>query len=42
MYVCVHIVRKGKCYPRTHHESPEKEQICSSTHCLTSELDGGG
>jgi hypothetical protein len=32
----------GKFHPRTGHEGPEGEQMCSSTLSLTSVLDGGG
>jgi hypothetical protein len=33
---------KGKVYPRAGHESPEGEEMYSSTLSLTSALDGGG
>ena len=33
---------KGKVQPRTGHEGPEGEQMCSSTLPSTSALDGGG
>ena len=33
---------KGKVHPRTGHEGPEGEKVCSSTLPSTSALDGGG
>jgi hypothetical protein len=33
---------KGKFNPKTDHESPENEQIYTSTLCLTSALEGVG
>ena len=38
----VKVKDKGKVLPRTGHEGPEGEQICSSTLPSTSALDGGG
>ena len=33
---------KGKFHPRTGHEGPEGEEMCSFTLSLTSALGGGG
>lgn len=33
-------VRKGEVHPLTCHEGTEGDQICSSTHSLTSAVDG--